>query len=321
MTDASCAENSVKGTINVIMLGTSILKFILDTATIKLVTDSKVRCVKFASAYTKYAVSAMKGHHESSSFDGDDLKDILILTRSSFTYAAKLLHLVMYQASSTENSSSLVEAFLLANNLLDLAPAVESFAGSRFALTLVSSVKEWIPVLILGLGCRWLIGTENEMADNTWNLGDSELPIWVVTLAKNELLDAEEAREDDQSEQGSGHEDSPSSRKLAEMMVSLLKKGSPRILDSVGGILLSAVQLALQKGEHSIVLGLTRFICARLLGSNSSASEKLQITLDSLRENFFEIDRHCRDNLVVDEGPRQQLESAKVLIQSVLSDL
>ena len=87
MIDASCAENSVKGKLNVIMLGTSILKFIVDTTSMKLVNDSKVRCVKFASAYTKYAVSAMKGHHESSSFDGDDLKEILILTRSSFTYA------------------------------------------------------------------------------------------------------------------------------------------------------------------------------------------------------------------------------------------
>ncbi|CAM0904457.1 unnamed protein product [Alopecurus aequalis] len=312
-------ENSVKGTINVIMLGTSILKFIVDTTTIKLVNDSKVRCVKFASAYTKYAVSAMKGHHESSSFDGDDLKDILTLTRSSVTYAAKLLHLVL--ASSTESSSSLEEAFLLANNLLDLVPAVESFAGSRFALTFVSVLKQWLPVLLLGLGCRWLIGPENGMASNMWNLGDSDLPMWVVALAKNELLDAEEAREDDQSEQGSAHEDSPSSRKLAEMMVILLKKGSPRIMDSVGGILLSALQSALQNAEHSVVLGLTRFICARLLGSNSSATEKLQLTLDSLCESFFEIDRHCRDNLVVDEGPRQQLESAKVLIQSVLSDL
>ncbi|KAM0909062.1 hypothetical protein ACQ4PT_015020 [Festuca glaucescens] len=314
-------ENSVKGTINVIMLGTSILKFIVDTTTIKLVHDSKVRCVRFASSYTKYAVSAMKGHHESSSFNGDDLKDILILTRSSFTYAAKLLHLVL--ASSTESSSPspLEEAFLLANNLLDLVPAVESFTGSRFAIPLVSVVKQWLPVLILGLGCRWLIGAENEMANNMWNLGDSDLPLWVVALAKSELLDAEEAREDDQSEQGSEHEDSPSSRKLAEIMVTLLKKGSPRILDSVGGILVSTLQLALQRAQHSVVLGLTRFICARLLGSNSSASEKLQLTCDSLRENFFEIDRHCRDNLVDDEGRRQQLESAKVLIQSVLSDL
>jgi condensin-2 complex subunit G2 len=225
-------------------------------------------------------------------------------------------------AGSTESSSPspLEEAFLLANNLLDLVPAVESFAGPRFATPLVSVVKQWLPVLILGLGCRWLIGAENEMA-NMWNLGDSDLPLWVVALAKSELLDAEEAREDDQSEQGSEHEDSPSSRKLAEIMVILLKKGSPRILDSVGGILVSAIRLGLQRAQHGVVLGLTRFICARLLGSDSSASEKLQLTCDSLRENFFEIDRHCRDNLVDDEGPRQQLESAKVLIQSVLSDL
>ncbi|VAH13595.1 hypothetical protein VPH35_006674 [Triticum aestivum] len=310
-----------EGTINVIVLGTSILKFIVDTTTIKLVNESKVRCVGFASSYTKYAASAMKRHSEGSSFNGDDLKDILILTRSSFTYAAKLLHLVL--ASSTESSSPSEETFLLANNLLDLVPAAESFAGPRFALTLVSAVKQWLPVLILGLGCRWLIGPESEMANKTCNLGDSDLPLWVAALAKNELFEAEEPREDDQSEQGNEHEESPSSRKLAEMMVTLLRKGSPKILDPVGGILLSNLQLALQRAEHGIVLGLARFVCDKLLGSSSSssssASKNLQLTHDSLRESFFEIDRHCKeDGRVDDEGSRQQLESAKVLISSVL---
>ncbi|KAM3294000.1 hypothetical protein ACQJBY_037101 [Aegilops geniculata] len=306
--------NPVECTINVIMLGTSILKFIVDTTTIKLVNESKVRCVGFASSYTKYAVSAMKRHSEGSSFNGDDLKDILILTRSSFTYAAKLLHLVL--ASSTESASPPEEAFLLANNLLDLVPAVESFAGPRYALTLVSAVKQWLPVLILGLGCRWLLGPESEMATKTCNLGDADLPLWVAALAKNELLEAEEPREDDQSE----HEESPSSKKLAEMMVTLLKKGSPKILDSVGGILLSNLQLALQRAEHGIVLGLARFVCDKLLASSSSSStsENLRLTHDSLRESFFEIDRHCREGLVDDEGSVQQLESAKILIQSVL---
>lgn len=311
--------NAVKGTINVIMLGTSILKFIVDTTTIKLVNDSKVRCVKFASSYTKYAVSAMERHHESSSFMGDDLKDILILIRSSFSYAAKLLHLVL--ANSTESSSPPEEAFLLANNLLDLVPSVESFAGSRFSLTLVSVVKQWLPVLILGLGCCCLIGPQNEMTNNLCSLRDLDLPLWVAALAKNELLDAEEARQDDQSEQGSEHEDSQSTRKLAEMMVILLKKGSSRILDSVGGILLSILQLALQRAEYGMVFGLTRFVCTRLLGSNSLASEKLPLTRGSLRENFYDIDRHSRDDLADDEGSRQQLESAKELIRSVISDL
>ncbi|KAE8796203.1 Condensin-2 complex subunit G2 [Hordeum vulgare] len=314
--------NSVECTMNVIMLGTSILKFIVDTTTIKLVNESKVRCVGFASSYTKYAVSAMKRHSEGSSFNGDDLKDILILTRSSFTYAAKLLHLVL--ASSTESSSPPEEAFLLANNLLDLVPAVESFAGSRFALTLVSVVKEWLPVLTLGLGCRWLIGPESEMDNKTCNLGDSDLPLWVATLAKNELFEAEGPREDDQSEQGNEHLESPSCKKLAEMMVTLLKKGSPRILDSLGGILLSNLLSALRRAEHGIVLGLARFVCDKLLASSSSSSssssatKNLQLTHDSLRENFFEIDRHCREGLVDDEGSMQQLESAKILIQSVL---
>ncbi|OEL23258.1 Condensin-2 complex subunit G2 [Dichanthelium oligosanthes] len=311
--------NTVKGTVNAIMLGTSILKFIADTTNLKLVNDDKIRCLKFASSYTKYAVSSIKKHQEqSSSFKGDDLKDALVLIRSSFTYAAKLLHLVL--SSSTEESSPPEEAFFLANDLLDLVPSVESFAGSRFALSIVSALKQWLPVLILGLVCRWLIGPQNEMAANVFHFGDSCLPLWVAAVAKNEL-DSKEPGQDEQSEQAAEGEDSSSSRKLAEMMAILLKKGSPRIIDCVGGLLMSTLQLMLQRSEYDIVLGLTRFVCARLLGSNTLALEKLQITCESLRENFFEIDKCVRVELVDDDDSRQQLESAKALIRSVITDV
>ncbi|TVU46141.1 hypothetical protein EJB05_05659, partial [Eragrostis curvula] len=311
--------NAVKGTVNVIMLGTSILQFIVDTTTIKLAYDDKVRCLKFASSYTKYSVSSIKKHQEqSSSFKGDDLKDILMLIRSSFTYAAKLLHLVL--GSSTELSNPPEEAFFLANYLLDLIPSIEASVGSRFAFSFVSALKQWLPVLVLGLVCRWLIGPQNEMATDVCHFGDSGLPLWVTAIAKNELLDAEEPGQDEQSEQANGREESPSSRKLAEMMVMLLKKGSPRILDSVGGVLISTLQWALQTSEYYNVLGVTHFVCARLLGNNSSELEKLQLTRDSLRENFFEIDRYVRDELV-DEDSKQQLERAKALIRSVLTDV
>ncbi|KAL6637276.1 hypothetical protein ACP70R_024848 [Stipagrostis hirtigluma subsp. patula] len=312
--------NSVEGTVNVIMLGTSILKFLVDTTTIKLVNGDKVRCLKFASSYTKYVLSSIKEHQEqSSSFKGDDVKDIPMLIRSSFTYAAKLLHLVL--ASSTESSSPPEEAFFLANNLLDLMPSIESFAGSRYALSLVSALKQWLPVLILGLVCRWLIGPQNEVATNGCHFDDSSLPLWVTAVANNELLDAEEPGEDEQNEQAGDREDLPSSRKLAEMMVILLKKGSPRILDSVGVVILSMLQLALQRSAYGIILGIVRFVCVRLLGNNSSALEKLQLTRDSLRDNFFEIDRYVRDELVNDDDAKRQLESAKELIRSVLTDV
>ncbi|RCV41855.1 hypothetical protein SETIT_9G168200v2, partial [Setaria italica] len=315
--------NTVKGTVNAIMLGTSILKFIIDTTTIKLVDDDKIRCLKFASSYTKYAISSIKKHQEQgSSFKGDDLKDALVLIRSSFTYAAKIIHLVL--SSSTEESSPPEEVFFLANDLLDLVPSVESLAGSRFALSIVSALKQWLPVLILGLVCRWIMGPQNEMAANSCHFGDSCLPLWVTAVAKNELLDGKEPVQDEQSDQAAEGEDSPSSRKLAEMMVILLKKGSPRILDCVGRVLLSTLQLMLQRSEYDIVLGITRFVCARLLGNNTSALEKLQLTHDSLRENFLEIDRCVREDLVDDDGSndtRQLLESTKALIRSVLPEV
>ena len=308
----------MKGTVNAIMLGTSILKFIVDT-TIKLVDDDKIRCLKFASSYTKYAVSSIKKHQEeNSSFKWDDLKDALVLIRSSFTYAAKIIHLVL--SSSTESSIPREEAFVLANDLLDLVPSVESFVGSRFALSIVSALKQWLPVLILGLVCRWLIGPQNEMTANICLFDDSCLPLWVTAVAKNEL-DAKEPGQDEQSEHVAEREDSPSSRKLAEMMVILLKKGSPRILDCLGGVLLSTLKLMLQRSEYDIVLGITRFVCARLLGNNTSALEKLQLTHDSLRDNFFEIDRYVREEFVDDDDSRQLLESTKELIRSVLPEI
>lgn len=318
MGDVLHAGNAVKGTFNAIMLGASILKFIIDT-TMKPVNDDRIRCLKFASSYIKYAVSSIKRHQEqSSSFKGDDLKDALVLVRGSFTYAAKLLHLVL--SSSPEESSPPEEAFFLANDLLDLVLYVESFAGSRFALSIVSALKQWLPVLILGLVCRWLIGPHNEMAPNVFHFVDSVLPLWVTAVAKNEL-GSKEAGQDEQSNLATEGEDSPLSRKLAEMMVILLKKGSPRILDCVSGVLLSTFQLTLQRSEYDIVLGMTRFVCDKLLGNNSLALEKLQLTRDSLRENFLEIDRYVRDELVDDDDSRQQLETAKVLIRSVLTDV
>jgi len=317
--DVLYAGNTVKGTVNAIMLGTSILKFIIDTAIIKLVNDDKIRCLKFASSYTKYAVSAIKNNQDqSSSFKGDDLKDALVLVRSSFTYAAKIIHLVL--SSSTESSIPPEEAFFLANDLLDLVPSVESFVGSRFALSIVPALKQWLPVLILGLVCRWLIGPQNEMTANICLFDDSCLPLWVTAVAKNEL-DAKEPGQDEQSEHVAEREDSPSSRKLAEMMVILLKKGSPRILDCLGGVLLSTLKLMLQRSEYDIVLGITRFVCARLLGNKTSALEKLQLTHDSLRDNFFEIDRYVREEFVDDDDSRQLLESTKELIRSVLPEI
>ncbi|CAN6323290.1 unnamed protein product [Urochloa humidicola] len=308
--------NTVKGTVNAIMLGTSILKFIIDTTTIKLVNDDKIRCLKFASSYTKYTMSSIK---KCSSFKGDDLKDVLVLIRSSFTYAAKIIHLVL--SNSTEESSPPEEAFFLANDLLDLVPSVESFAGSRFALSIVSALKQWLPVLIMGLVCRWVMGPENEMAANSCHFGDSYIPLWVAAVAKNELLDGKESDQDGQSEQAAEGEDSPSSRKLGEMMAALLKKGRPRILDCVGGVLLSTLQSVLQRSEYHIVLGITRFVCVRLLGNNSSALEKLQLTRDSLRENFLQIDTYVREELAGDDDSRQLLESTKALIRSVLPEV
>ena len=113
------------------------------------------------------------------------------------------------------------------------------------------------------------------MAPNVFHFADSVLPLWVTTVAKNELVDSKEPGQDEQSNLTAEGEDSLLSRKLAEMMAILLKKGSPRILDCASGVLLSTFQLTLRRSDYDIVLGMTRFICDKLLGNNSLALEKL----------------------------------------------
>ena len=83
------------------------------------------------------------------------------------------------------------------------------------------------------------------MAPNVFHFADSVLPLWVTTVAKNELVDSKEPGQDEQSNLTAEGEDSLLSRKLAEMMAILLKKGSPRILDCASGVLLSTFQLTL----------------------------------------------------------------------------
>lgn len=298
-------------------LVTAILQFTVDAATMSLVNQNQGRCVMFASSYARYVVSAIERHRQQKApLKEDDLKEMLTYLKSSFTYAAKLLHLVL--RNSSETSPPPPEAFYLASDLLDLVTSIESYLGLRYAYPIVSVAKPWLPVLILGLGCNQLIKVTEK--GGTSNLGDIiglNFPKWLSVLGKTELYAVNEISQDVEVNCLPAMEASVF-RKLIEMLVILLKKGSPEILDAVGCVFLAGLEVGLEKADFDLVLGLVHFTCVKLLDKKNACLEELQLMSSSLQEIYLKIERDLEGHHSIDDG-RHQLESARTLIRSVLT--
>ncbi|XP_073006413.1 uncharacterized protein [Typha latifolia] len=309
--------HEARETRNLIKLVTMILKFFVDAATMKLAHHHQVRCLKFASAYIQHVLSAIRRHQQhEESLEGENSKDMLTLLRSYFSYAAKLLHLVL--TSSDESLPPPREAFYLANDLLDLLPSVESCLGSKHASYFVSIAKQWLPVLVLGLGCNQLCEATYK-AGGPSKLGDfigEDFPVWLAALGKAELVELNELSENEQATQITETKESVF-RKLVQMIVILLKKGSPRILDAVSSVFFAGLEVALERADSGLVLGLVHFICVKVLSKDCAVLDELKLTSSSLHEFFLQIERYLSDH-DVDDGHRQELESARTLVRSIL---
>ncbi|KAJ4781207.1 Condensin-2 complex subunit G2 [Rhynchospora pubera] len=287
--------SEVNSTHNIVKISTAILKFVLDNTTTGLVKPEKLlRCLEFASTYTKYMNLAIKSADQSNStFDLDTSKETLVLLRSSFTYMAKLLHLVI---TTLDDSSE--DAFHITNSLLDLVPCVETHLGARHASLLIPVAKQWLPVFILGLGSKKLIPSVNETSPKLVNI-----PLWLSTLSKF-------------SEESENEENISFFEKLIENLVILLKKGSPKILDAVGSVLLAGIEMGLEKGHYVLVEGLSRFVCSKLLGSGYGALDNLELLRGYMQELLIAIE-NCLGDGECEEG-REQLENAMGSIRTVL---
>jgi condensin-2 complex subunit G2 len=290
------AGSKVKGAQNIVKLSTAILKFVvLDITSANLVKPDKLlRCLNFASTYTKYINLAIKSaRQENSSFDIETPKETLLLLKSSYTYMSKLLHLVI-----TTSGNSSEEVFCITNGLLDLIPCVETHLGARHASFLVPVAKQWLPVFILGLGSKKLIVPVNET-----NPKLADIPLWLSALSKV-CLERENEEEITYLE------------KMVENLVSLLKKGSFKILDAVGSVLLAGIETGLEKGHYELVEGLTSFVCLKLLGSGNDALDDLEMLRASMQELLIDIE-NCLGDGECEDG-REHLENAMGLIRSAL---
>ncbi|KAJ4867035.1 ARM repeat superfamily protein [Raphanus sativus] len=303
------------GVLNKVKMLTAILKFVVESAEMGLASHFKARMLKFTSAYLKYAVSSFD-HHSTGKlqFEDPDLKDMILCTKSSTSYAGKLINLVMREASSSPS----FEAFDLANDLLDLFTTVEISLGSAYASKLVTALNPWIPDLVLALGPCFINNNNNNNLEeeeedsysSTFNHIKLCFPTWLVTCAKLELHEM-----DDTSET---HLQLPALKRLRNTIVSLVK-GHSKVVDGIGYVLLMCSAVCIEKKDYSTVLGLLRFLCVKLLSREGAEEDRewkeLDTMLVSLPRIYPIIEREIGEER--DEEEVKKLEAAREFLLPV----
>ncbi|KAJ4823339.1 hypothetical protein Tsubulata_001514 [Turnera subulata] len=301
------------GMSNKVRMFTAVLKFIVDSVTMGFLSNIHTRCLNFTSAYVKHVILALGQQlHEKVKFRENKLQEIVPYLKSSFSYAAKLLNLILRNA--TESSSPRLEAFDLVNNMLDLIILIELNLGSSCAAQLFSAAKSWLPdlVLALGFGCLFNQSQAEETYLTALNHIKHHLPSWPLILAKSELYEAKEVGPE---EDGGAPEpgEFPVFKKSMDMMISLLK-GNPNIKDAVGVVLLAGSVVGLERKDFGLVFGLLHFVCVKLVGEDREWN-KLEMMLCSLPDIYPQLEREMDEES--DEDARQKLNSARSLLEPV----
>ena len=221
----------------------------VDAAMMGFLSHYYEQLLKFTSRYLQYIISTLgQQSQDRFQFEEEDLKDIVVCVKSSFTYAAKLLNLVHRAVS--EASPLPPEAFDVANNLLDLITSIELNLGSGKAASLVAAAKPWLPDLILALGSmNILIETQGERIHfHAYDLIKVHFPSWLLSEL-SEMSEVSPEKDDDG--RVSESEDFLVFKKLLGMIVTFLK-GNPNVLDAVGVIFLTLSVVGIKSGTLSL---------------------------------------------------------------------
>ncbi|KAF2295552.1 hypothetical protein GH714_033180 [Hevea brasiliensis] len=253
-TDGS-PQDKQKMTSKKVKMLTAVLKFIVDSTAMGFLSHLNRRCLSFTSSYVKHVIFVLgQQYFEGQQFKEDNLKDSIICLKSSFSYAAKLLNLILKDA--TEASPPPQEAFDLANDMLDLITSFEIYLGSSFAAHLAAVAKSWLPDLILALGLGGIL--RHTPVESTYLTALSHVklhyPSWPLILAKAELFEMKEVNPDEDDHEVSDPEEFPMFKKFMEMIIPLLKR-NPNILDAVGVIFLTHSVVGLERKDFALGWG------------------------------------------------------------------
>ncbi|CAK7339662.1 unnamed protein product [Dovyalis caffra] len=319
--DASVSNNDgflstkERGMSNKVKMLTAVLMNIVDSIAMGLVSHIHGRCLNFTSAYLKHIIFALEQQSsEKLQFKEDELNDIFLCLKSSFSYAAKLLNLIL--SDTSETSPPPTEAFELVNDMLDLITSIELHLGSGFAAGLVAAAKSWLPDLILALGSLCML--KQTQVESTYITAldciKVRYPSWPIILAKSELYEIREVNPEEVDDITSEPDEFRVFKKFMEMIV-LLLKGKSNILDAVGVIFLTGSVVGLERKDFGVLLGLIHFVCVKLVGEEDRDWNELDMMLASLPDIYPRIEREIEEQS--DENARQKLCSARVLLEPV----
>ncbi|KAK6793555.1 hypothetical protein RDI58_007008 [Solanum bulbocastanum] len=298
--------------LNVVKMLTAVLKFIADAHTMDLVHKSQEECLSFTLQNIKFIISNLRrSSDEELQFTEDMLKEIYLCLKSSFTYVAKLMNVVL--KSFSEVSQPLWGAFDIANELLNLYVSIEEHLGYGYAVRLFPAVKPWVPDLILALGSVDLMKKIPGGRTSSFNPKD-DLPLWVSTLARTELAEQQDTNSDEEPDRISKTGDFKTFKKLVNLMVQLLR-ANYNVLDAVGLTILNNVLVGLKRKSFDLVFGLLHFVCVKLVRHDEREWKELTSMLTSLQQFYPQLE--LEEESCNDEDARQELHSARALVEPV----
>ncbi|KAJ8531051.1 hypothetical protein K7X08_025782 [Anisodus acutangulus] len=292
--------------LNVVKMLTAVLKFIADAHTMDLVHKSQEECLSFTLQNIKFIISSLReSSDEELQFTEHMLKEIYLCLKSSFTYVAKLMNVVL--KSFSEASQPLWGAFDIANELLNLYVSIEEHLGCGYAVRLFPAVKPWVPDLILALGSTNLMKQTSSFSPK------DDLPLWVSTLARTELHE-QDTSSDEEPDRISKTGDFKTFKKLVNLMVQLLR-ANYNVLDAVGLTLLNNLLVGLQRKKFDLVFGILHFVCVKLVRHDEREWKELTSMLTSLQQIYPQLE--LEEESCSGEDARQELQSARALVEPV----
>ncbi|XP_076956857.1 uncharacterized protein LOC143632166 [Bidens hawaiensis] len=317
---ASASRNKVTpcSIANMVKLSTSILNFIIDSSTLNRTRECEQRCLSFTRKYVGFIMLNLRQHsHGLLEFKEEDLKETFLCLKSSFTYAAKLLNLVL--TSSSESSPPSHEAHNLANDLFDLIISVEEHLGSKYGSLVFSAAKLWLPDLILALRSLQIqkpLPSPSSLSSSSSAFGKTKFgfPSWLSILAKIEIFDLQESEPDDADDKLTLSSKFSTFRKIVETTVEHLRNNQS-VLDAVGAFLLSGSMVGLKKKDYELLYGVLCFVCVKLMKHENAEWVDLKLMLESVRQLYPLIEAAVNEAESGDE--KKLLESARSLVEPV----
>ncbi|XP_057784459.1 uncharacterized protein LOC131001853 [Salvia miltiorrhiza] len=299
--------------INVVKGLTSILKFIIDATAMNLVPRYQERCLSFTTENLRFVITNLKELSTAElQLTEDDLKHLIICLKSSFTYGAKLLNVVL---KAGEVSSLQQGAYNLVNEQLNLLVAVEELLGYGCAARFSTVVEPWVPDLALALGSYCLL---EQAGDEGLSFGSSEnptfhVPSWFHKLAWIELCELRSTGSGEEIEKVQHPNDFLAFKRLVETM-SKLFSANAKLLDAVGVTFLTGSLNALRSKNLDTVLGVLHFVCRKLIRAEDW--KELKLMLASLEKVYCKLETEA-DQQDISEDDRQKLYGAKALLEPV----